>query len=368
MGQHSDGAQIIRPEVDPVSERRSAQSKRRETKLREELMADRGSRCALWKYSRLPSNLHFHHLDRGAKKFALSGAALLLHSNAVIQAEAMKCELLCTNCHHGVEAGQIALRGRRINYAQLHALSKQPKCRNHGVQKPCACSVRSKMRETRLKVIRTLLHAHGGACRACGLTEPAAALQFHHLDPATKSFNIGAARTSKGVQALLHESRKCLLLCANCHGEVEAGILQVEQESSFSPDRLCELHFSFFLQDRTRVEELYKETAGSPKAMAETLGCTKETIRKALLKHGIVSRRAPKEPAYCRVCEAEISRSAIHCSAHQIIVYKANWPADEILIEMVARMPMVAVGRALGVSDNAVRKRLKKRKLLMRSK
>ena len=39
------------------------------------------------------------------------------------------------------------------------------------------------------------------------------------------------------------------------------------------------------------------------------------------------------------------------------------WPSDEKLLEMVASLPMTQVGKQLGVSDNAVRKRLKKRGL-----
>ena len=40
---------------------------------------------------------------------------------------------------------------------------------------------------------------------------------------------------------------------------------------------------------------------------------------------------------------------------------KINWPSDEDLANMVTSSNYSAVGRALGVSDNAVRKRLAKR-------
>jgi hypothetical protein len=43
---------------------------------------------------------------------------------------------------------------------------------------------------------------------------------------------------------------------------------------------------------------------------------------------------------------------------------KIDWPSDSKLKEMVDSMPMVKVGKLLGVSDNAVRKRLKTRGLL----
>jgi integrase len=40
-----------------------------------------------------------------------------------------------------------------------------------------------------------------------------------------------------------------------------------------------------------------------------------------------------------------------------------QWPSDKKLLEMVHSMPMTQVGKAIGVSDNAVRKRMKVRGL-----
>ena len=43
---------------------------------------------------------------------------------------------------------------------------------------------------------------------------------------------------------------------------------------------------------------------------------------------------------------------------------KIDWPVDAVLLSMVSANSMVAVGKQLGVSDNAVRKRLRSRGLI----
>ena len=45
------------------------------------------------------------------------------------------------------------------------------------------------------------------------------ALQFHHIDPETKSFGIGNFGT-KRLPALIVEAEKCILVCSNCHAEI----------------------------------------------------------------------------------------------------------------------------------------------------
>ena len=55
-------------------------------------------------------------------------------------------------------------------------------------------------------------------CEICGYNEHVAALDFDHLDPSKKEFNIGvAAQESKGWGRIQAEIEKCRVLCANCH-------------------------------------------------------------------------------------------------------------------------------------------------------
>jgi hypothetical protein len=53
-------------------------------------------------------------------------------------------------------------------------------------------------------------------CARCGYNEHPAALDFNHIDPTTKSFNI-ASCASHSKELLDAEIAKCEILCANCH-------------------------------------------------------------------------------------------------------------------------------------------------------
>ena len=63
----------------------------------------------------------------------------------------------------------------------------------------------------------------GGKCKICGYSKCIRALSFHHLDKSTKEFAI-SANCNKAWDKVQTELDKCVLLCANCHMEVEAGI------------------------------------------------------------------------------------------------------------------------------------------------
>jgi hypothetical protein len=49
-------------------------------------------------------------------------------------------------------------------------------------------------------------------------------LEFHHLDPGLKEFQLSHNGATRSLARSRAEARKCILLCANCHREVEAGI------------------------------------------------------------------------------------------------------------------------------------------------
>jgi cytochrome c553 len=50
-------------------------------------------------------------------------------------------------------------------------------------------------------------------------------LHFHYVDPSTKSFALSVA-TGKSLAKFREEAEKCVLVCANCHGEIESGIVE----------------------------------------------------------------------------------------------------------------------------------------------
>src|SRR4051794_13720634 len=74
------------------------------------------------------------------------------------------------------------------------------------------------------KVRRILVDESGGCCQVCGYDRCIVNLCFHHVDPTTKSFGITSA-SGKSLAAYRAEARKCVLVCANCHGEIEAGLI-----------------------------------------------------------------------------------------------------------------------------------------------
>jgi transposase len=87
----------------------------------------------------------------------------------------------------------------------------------------------TKRRRHRLK--RILVEDAGGKCILCGYSRCVRALEFHHLDPAAKEFELGYRGCTRSLASLRAEASKCVLLCSNCHAEVEAGIAAVPLNS-----------------------------------------------------------------------------------------------------------------------------------------
>jgi transposase len=79
----------------------------------------------------------------------------------------------------------------------------------------------------RRRIKELLVHEAGGACRACGFDAYVGALQFHHREPSRKAFALSRQGVTRSLAAARAEAQKCVLLCANCHAMVEAGLLSV---------------------------------------------------------------------------------------------------------------------------------------------
>lgn len=77
----------------------------------------------------------------------------------------------------------------------------------------------------RHRIVRaTLVAEAGGRCARCGYQRCQWNLHFHHVDPSTTSFSMTMA-SGKALATYRAEARKRVLLCANCHGEVEFGLV-----------------------------------------------------------------------------------------------------------------------------------------------
>lgn len=88
------------------------------------------------------------------------------------------------------------------------------------------CNVESvAARRRRMKEI--LVREAGGRCLICGFARYIGALQFHHVDPASKEFSVSRDGVTRSLRRAREEAGKCVLLCANCHAMVEAGLLDL---------------------------------------------------------------------------------------------------------------------------------------------
>jgi transposase len=83
----------------------------------------------------------------------------------------------------------------------------------------------------RRKVKTILVEEAGGACCICGYDRTMRALHFHHLEPSQKRHEINARGVAIALDKLRVEARKCVLLCSNCHAEVEDGITSVPTDA-----------------------------------------------------------------------------------------------------------------------------------------
>jgi len=108
-------------------------------------------------------------------------------------------------------------------------------CRRHGrsrfVQRKddgyyrCAQCRSEDVARRRRRVKQILVDEAGGACFLCGYDRYVGALQFHHLEPSAKAFSLSHGGVTRSLELARAEARKCVLLCSNCHAEVEAGIV-----------------------------------------------------------------------------------------------------------------------------------------------
>ena len=72
-----------------------------------------------------------------------------------------------------------------------------------------------------------LIEYKGGKCECCGYNKCNSALEFHHLNPKTKSFTISGSGFTYALDKLKKEVDNCILICANCHREIHEGLIKI---------------------------------------------------------------------------------------------------------------------------------------------
>ena len=63
-------------------------------------------------------------------------------------------------------------------------------------------------------------------CSICGYNRCIAAIDFHHLNPASKDFDVAnMVSNCKTIRAIDTEVAKCIRVCSNCHREIHDGLI-----------------------------------------------------------------------------------------------------------------------------------------------
>lgn len=180
--------------------RRNAKTYRYQKKRRKEvkarLIAAHGGRCVDCGYAGNAAALDFHHRDPGTKDFAISDFA----NWPKLLAEAQKCDLVCANCH------------------RLRHLAEDARRETSAV-------VRFR-RATKMRAVAFM----GGCCDCCGRRGEPAIFDFHHIDASQKDFGIGQDGIPRSWSKVVAELAKCVMLCANCHREVHAGVRELDEQ------------------------------------------------------------------------------------------------------------------------------------------
>jgi hypothetical protein len=114
-------------------------------------------------------------------------------------------------------------RCRRHGVTEFAQYSKGPK--QGGYRWTCKRCVGEAVTRRKQKLKRMLVEEAGGCCAVCGYDRCIINLGFHHVDPTKKSFAM-SMRVGKSIARFREEAKKCVLVCANCHGEIEAGVIK----------------------------------------------------------------------------------------------------------------------------------------------
>ena len=67
--------------------------------VRNHIVAEFGGACIRCGYDKCTAALHFHHRDAAEKSFQIASREMWRPLEAII-AEALKCDLICANCHY----------------------------------------------------------------------------------------------------------------------------------------------------------------------------------------------------------------------------------------------------------------------------
>jgi len=76
-----------------------------------------------------------------------------------------------------------------------------------------------------------LIEYKGGKCAICGYKKYAGSLDLHHVNETDKEFSLSTEGLTRSWERTKAEADKCILVCANCHREIHAGVTQLPKET-----------------------------------------------------------------------------------------------------------------------------------------
>lgn len=181
-----------------------------------------------------------------AEKHAAKGAVTreelerLLAAGLSLREIAQRLDRSLATIRHWMGKYELKPSPRRKRGTEDGSREMTSRCKRHGVTsfvregrgyyrcKRCRVEATGRRRQLTKRI---LVDEAGGKCVLCGYSRCYRALEFHHLDPETKEFPLAHGGRTRSIERLRAEASKCVLLCSNCHAEVEAGVTVVPLNS-----------------------------------------------------------------------------------------------------------------------------------------
>lgn len=108
--------------------------------------------------------------------------------------------------------------------------------RSNGTPYPyCKKCHHEKSRISKRKNKLSYVKYKGGKCEICDYKKCINALDFHHLNPKEKDFEIGLTKNPKLNDKIKEELDKCILVCCRCHREIHDGLHKEISPEGFEP-------------------------------------------------------------------------------------------------------------------------------------
>lgn len=168
---------------------------------------------------------------------------------------------------------------------------------------------RRKRKENLIKVL-------GSCCCLCGYNKCVGALEFHHIEPKNKTYQLSSGNCHK-LEDDLEEAKKCILVCSNCHREIHT--TNIYKDVNLWEYQVYDYEYVNKLMEQSQAKEYKCSNCGTQ-------------ITKYL------------QSGLCASCSQK-NRAKIQ-----------NKPNREELKNLIRTMPFTKIAELYNCTDNAIRK------------